>query len=203
MQNALAFLAVVGYVTAGFIWPTLRVWRRHGVWPIVFSREAAPAQRLFGWLTRALLVVIVGVSGALLAVGTERLGVWDGPEFLRAVGWFLLLSGAALTIVAQRQMGASWRVGIDDRATALVDGGVFRVVRNPIFTGLLMFLAGYACLTPAWWSLTLWIATAVGIRVQVAWEERHLGMQHGAVYSAYAARVGRFVPWVGRLPPQS
>ena len=47
---------------------------------------------------------------------------------------------APLTVLAQLQMGASWRVGIDDRPTELVTGGLFRVVRNPIFTALLVFL---------------------------------------------------------------
>jgi hypothetical protein len=44
LHDALILTAVVVYVTGAFVWPTLRVWRRHGVWPIVFSREAAPAQ---------------------------------------------------------------------------------------------------------------------------------------------------------------
>jgi protein-S-isoprenylcysteine O-methyltransferase Ste14 len=199
MQDALILTTVVVYVTAAFIWPTLRVWRRHGVWPIVFSREAAPAQRLLGWLTRALFVVIVGASVGRLVVGADRLGIWTAPAALQPFGWLLLASGALLTVVAQRHMGASWRVGIDDRPTVLVKSCMFQVVRNPIFTGLLIFLAGYACLTPAWWSLTLWVATAAGLRVQVAWEEQHLVMHHGATYLAYAARVGRFVPWIGRL----
>jgi protein-S-isoprenylcysteine O-methyltransferase Ste14 len=199
MQDALILTAVVVYVAAAFIWPTLRVWRRHGIWPIVLSREAAPAQRLLGWLTGALFVVLVGASVGRLVVGADRLGVWSAPAALQPFGWLLLTSGALLTVVAQRQMGASWRVGIDDRPTGLVDSGVFQVVRNPIFTGLSIFLAGYACLTPAWWSLTLWVATAVGLRVQVGWEERHLVGHHGATYLAYAARVGRFVPWMGRL----
>jgi len=199
MQEALILTAVVVYVTAAFAWPTLRVWRRHGVWPIVFSRDAAPAQRLLGWLTRALLVVIVGASVARMLLVPELLGIAPVSDGLRVVGWILLSSGMLLTVVAQRHMGPSWRVGIDDRRTGLVQRGIFQVVRNPVFTGLLIFLAGYACLTPAWWSLTLWVATAAGLRVQVAWEEQHLVMHHGAAYLAYAARVGRFVPWIGRM----
>ncbi|TNF35889.1 MAG: isoprenylcysteine carboxylmethyltransferase family protein [Deltaproteobacteria bacterium] len=199
MQDALLLVTVVLYVLIAFLWPTVRLWRHHGVWPIVFSREAAPAQRLLGWLTRALLVLVVGASAARLVTDPEDLAIWGVPGVLQAAGWLLVGAGLLLTVVAQHQMGASWRVGIDDRPTALVDRGVFRLVRNPIFTGLLAFLAGYACLTPAWWSVALWLATAAGLRLQVVWEERHLAAQHGATYLAYAARVGRFVPGVGRL----
>jgi protein-S-isoprenylcysteine O-methyltransferase Ste14 len=115
------------------------------------------------------------------------------------VGWLCISSGGLLTVLAQLQMGASWRIGIDDRPTELVTEGVFAYVRNPIFGGLLLFLAGYACVTPAWWSTGLWLFTAVSIRVQVAFEEKHLLRLHQEAYRGYAARAGRFVPLVGRM----
>jgi len=199
MESALVLSAVVLYVAGAFAWPTFRVWRRHGVWPIVFAREAAPAQRLLGWLTRALFVVVVGGALGRCVLAPEQLGLWSVPITVRAAGWLLLCCGAVLTVAAQRQMGESWRVGIDDRPTGLVTSGVFQLVRNPVFSGLLLFLAGYACLMLAWWSLALWAATAASLRVQIAWEERHLFALHGASYAVYATRVGRLVPWVGRL----
>ena len=54
---------------------------------------------------------------------------------------------------------------------------------------------------PSPWSLALWLATAAGLRAQIALEERHLVAQHGDVYLAYAARVGRLLPRLGRLAP--
>lgn len=128
--------------------------------------------------------------------GPERGGhLLNGSPTFRAPR----LAGGAVTVVAQRQMGASWRAGIDDLPTGLVTRGAFRLVRNPIFTGLLLFLAGYACLVPAWWSIGLWMATAIGLRVQIVGEERHLIRQHGEANLGYAAQVGRLVPWLGRL----
>lgn len=41
-----------------------------------------------------------------------------------------------------------------------------------------------------------------GIQMQVrAVEEPHLLATHGQAYAHYAARVGRFLPWIGRLRP--
>lgn len=199
MEAGPLFAVVVAYLLAGFAWPTLRTWRRHRVWPVVFDRRAAPGQRLFGLLTRLLLVGLVALAAARWAWGPEALGAWPAPWTLRVAGWGLVAAGALVTVVGQRAMGASWRVGIDDRPTALVTGGLFRLVRNPVFSGLLVFLAGFACLTPAWWSVGLVLATAAAVRVQVGHEERHLLATHGDAYLAYAARVGRLVPLVGRL----
>jgi protein-S-isoprenylcysteine O-methyltransferase Ste14 len=144
-------------------------------------------------------VLAQGRAALHAVLGAEALGEWRLPAAARVAGWLLLGAGAAITVAAQRQMGASWRVGIDDRPTELVTGGLFRVVRNPIFSGLLVFLAGFVLLAPAWWSIGIWVLTALGQRVQVAHEEKHLQTLHGATYLDYASRVGRFVPLVGRL----
>jgi len=199
MENVLFAIAVAGYFVVGFAWPTLRLWRRHAVWPIVFDRESAPAQRLLGFLTGALLVGLLALGILHLALGRDALGVWGLRPAVRGVGWLVLLSGAVLTVVAQRQMGTSWRVGIDDRPTDLVTSGLFRHVRNPIFTGLLLFVAGVVILSAAWWNIAALILTAAGLRVQVAFEENHLIALHGDSYLAYAAGAGRFVPFLGRL----
>ena len=199
MENLLFAFAVAMYLVAGFAWPTLRLWRRYGIWPIVFNREAAPAQRMLGVLFAALFVGILALAILHVAVGPDTLGIWRLPAAARMAGWLLLLSGAVLTLVAQRHMGAAWRIGIDDRPTDLITTGLFGYVRNPIFSGLLVLVAGIVVLSPAWWSVVIGILTALGLRLQVAWEERHLIALHGGAYLAYAARAGRFVPFVGRL----
>jgi protein-S-isoprenylcysteine O-methyltransferase Ste14 len=198
-MDSLAFaVALAAYLVAGFAWPTFRVWRRFGIWPIVFNREAAPLQRVLGVLSEALFGSMLVLGILHVTAGPDALGVWRLPAFARFIGWLLLLSGAVLTLVAQRHMGAAWRVGIDDRPTDLVTSGLFRYVRNPIFSALLIFIAGVVVLSPAWWSVTIWILTALGLRLQVVLEERHLMALHGDAYRAYAAQAGRFVPFVGR-----
>lgn len=46
-------------------------------------------------------------------------------------------------------MGASWRIGVDeDEDTTLVTGGRFGLVRNPIFTAMVLTAAGLALMVP-------------------------------------------------------
>lgn len=203
MESALFACALGSYFGAAFVWPIWRSWRDHGVFPVVFHREAAPAQRAIGVLLGVLLVGLV-VAGVLFATsGPDALGAWRSPAVVRVGGWVLMAVGVVVTIVAQRHMGASFRIGIDDRPTSLVTHGVFRLCRNPIFSGLLAFLAGVVLICPAGWSIVGLLVTCLAIRLQVAFEERHLANMHGATYMAYAARTGRFVPLVGRLRSRS
>lgn len=62
---------------------------------------------------------------------------------LRVFGWALLLAALAWTLVAQAQMGDSWRIGIDSaNSTALVTSGLFAISRNPIFLAMRINLLG-------------------------------------------------------------
>lgn len=82
--------------------------------------------------------------------------------------------------------------------------GSFAVIRNPIFTFVIAAQAGAALLVPSVIALlgVAMLVAAVEIQVRLV-EEPHLRRAHGAAYAAYARRVGRFLPRVGRLrmPP--
>ncbi|MBM4782708.1 MAG: isoprenylcysteine carboxylmethyltransferase family protein [Archangiaceae bacterium] len=122
-------------------------------------------------------------------------------ELPLAPGLLLASAGALLTFVAQAGMGASWRIGVraSDR-TALVTTGLFALVRNPIFTGMLSFAAGLAVLWPNALSFAAAVSLLVAVELQVRFvEEPYLRALHGQPYVAWARRVGRFVPGLGRV----
>ena len=196
-------IAVLGYLLIALVWPTWRTWRRTGVFPVVFHREAETAQRIVGALMGLFLVALAAWSVLYACLEPGALGILPlAPEW-QVVGWLLFLGGFLLTLVAQAQMGASWRIGIDDRPTQLVTGGLFGFSRNPIFSGMFLTLAGVVVITPAPWMLVGCAAAALLVSLQVRLEERHLIEIHGSAYTRYASRVGRFVPWLGRLRPEA
>ena len=59
--------------------------------------------------------------------------------------------------------------------------------------------AGLALLAPCAWTLLGALVVLLLVAIQSRLEERHLAALHGEAYLAYASRVGRFLPWVGRL----
>jgi protein-S-isoprenylcysteine O-methyltransferase Ste14 len=103
-------------------------------------------------------------------------------------------------VAAQLDLGASWRVGIDEGARpGLVTDGLYRFTRNPIFLAMLLALTGFTLLVPTWLSAGTLVVAFLGIRQQVGEEEAWLARAYGDDYRRYAARVGRFVPGLGRL----
>ena len=85
------------------------------------------------------------------------------------------------------------------RVQMYVTGGFYRFCRNPIFLFMLVALLGFALLLPTPISFVLVVGALLGIRRQVLEEEAYLSRAYGASYQDYARRVGRFLPWVGRL----
>jgi len=136
---------------------------------------------------------------AYAVAGPAAVGVIAAPPAVAVAGWALVGASLALLVTAQTQMGAAWRIGIDERATPLVTHGLYRLVRNPIYSAMDLVLAGAVLVAPSPWSLAAAVAVAVALALQTRLEERHLVALHGDRYLAYAARVGRFVPRVGRL----
>ncbi len=192
-------LLLVAFVLVLMVWPVTRLRRETGVWAVTLHRETAPGQRLVALAFLGIQLAVVAFVVIYAVRGPGVLGVWDVPPAVVGFGLLLGLAGLGLVALAQRQMGASFRIGIDDAETPLVESGLFGVVRNPIFTGLLVLLAGVALAVPCLWGLLLWAAAAVAVGRQTRLEEGHLLAMHGDAYRAYASRVGRFLPGIGRL----
>lgn len=152
----------------------------------------------------------VGFTGALLTgAAAPVLALLDVVEPIAALdtaaahvaGFVLAVGGIGLTFYAQVAMGASWRIGVDsEERTQLVTSGPFALVRNPIFAAMLPTALGLTLLVPSWVAIAglLGLVAALELQVRVV-EEPYLLGAHGPTYADYAARVGRFVPGVGRL----
>ncbi len=181
------------------IWPLVRVRRQTGAQAMKLHRESTPGQRIGALAFLAVHVGVLLFAVAYVAGGPAAVAAWPAPAALVWLGVATALAGLLLIAEAQRQMGLSFRIGIDEERTTLVVAGLFGWVRNPIFSGVLVMLAGVALIAPSVCSALLWIAALCTIAYQTRLEERHLLAMHGDAYRRYAARTGRFVPGIGRL----
>lgn len=81
-----------------------------------------------------------------------------------------------------------------ERASALVTGGVYRITRNPMYVGMLLFLLAWAVYLSAVTPFAGPLLFALYItRFQIRPEERVLKANFGAHYLAYASRVRRWL----------
>jgi protein-S-isoprenylcysteine O-methyltransferase Ste14 len=163
------------------------------------GRSSRPAERVGGLLFVGAVALCAAGPALQLAGTVNPLQALSG-DGAHVIGIALASAGIAITLFAQLAMGDGWRIGVDPgERTELVTHGPFALVRNPI----------YAAMIPSFWGVALLaanIVTLAGALLLVAAlelqtrlvEEPYLAAVHGEVYAAYAARVGRFAPTIGR-----
>jgi protein-S-isoprenylcysteine O-methyltransferase Ste14 len=79
-------------------------------------------------------------------------------------------------------------------ASALVESGVFKYTRNPMYVGLTSILIGWTCYLASPWALIGPFVFVLYIdRFQIAPEERVLRDKFGESYAAYEKRVRRWL----------
>lgn len=197
----MAVVAAVLYVVwmaLAFGWRTIEQRRRTGDSGLRLGAEPNTAQ---WWAKIGFgVAIVVGVAAPVGALaGLDDVGVLD-VVWLHIVGIAIAVAGIALTVAAQSSMGDSWRIGVDpNERTGLVTGGAFRLVRNPIFSAMVITASGLSMIIPNVISLAGLAGLIAALEIQVRLvEEPYLYSLHGDAYTAYAAEVGRFVPRVMR-----
>ena len=166
-----------------------------------FAGARSPLDAL-GGIAFALAIALAVAAPILSLAGVSEPLVHIPAAIRLAIGLPLFLVGAIATFRAQLAMGDAWRIGVDfDERTELVHRGPFARVRNPIYTAMMGTAAALVVLLPSAAAVASLVLLVAGVEVQVrAVEEPYLVATHGRAYRDYAARVGRFVPGVGRLP---
>lgn len=90
----------------------------------------------------------------------------------------------------------SAKIDITIKSNRLETGGVYAIVRNPIYSAFLFICIGALLFCRNWYVLILpplfWIYLTVFMKLT---EERWLSERFGEEYKAYSKRVNRFIPW--------
>jgi protein-S-isoprenylcysteine O-methyltransferase Ste14 len=167
---------------------------------IGLRRGAGPLDWLSGILFIGGMAMAIVSLQLVLQDSLDQIDALDS-DAIHVAGIVLAGSGGVAVFLAQLGMGASWRVGVrDDQDTELVTSGWFSIVRNPIYSAIVVGFIGLALLVPTWLALAAVVVIAIGLEFQVRGvEEPYLLRTHGSEYRRYASRVGRFVPGLGYL----
>jgi protein-S-isoprenylcysteine O-methyltransferase Ste14 len=139
---------------------------------------------------------LIGVLDGFLPAWTDRIDVWtlDG-DTVRWLGVVLFAAGGALRIWPVFVLGDrfSGLVAIQPGHT-LVTSGVFGIIRNPSYLGMLINSLGWGLAFHSGVGVLLTALLIPPLVVRIRSEERLLRSQFGAKYDAYCARTSRLIP---------
>lgn len=191
----LAYLLVL--VGVAIIGRSLLQWRRTGINPVWLPRDEGMAG-LAAWAFKVVVVALASAALFYLLVpdAAVMLGAipWLMWSPVQSVGALFLLLSAGIVLTAQAQMGNSFRIGIDtEHETPLVQRGLYKWSRNPIFLGMRLGLLGVFLVMPNAVSLACWLVGDLAIQMQVYLEEEFLAKRHGKAYQRFTATAPRWL----------
>lgn len=118
-------------------------------------------------------------------------------QVLIPVGIILMLTGAGIVVLARREF-AHFNQPTDpgQPTTRIVDTGVFRFSRNPLYLASVLVFMGLALALNMLWALVMLLVSIVFCHyVLIIPEEQCLAEKFGQEYQEYTASVYR---WLGR-----
>jgi protein-S-isoprenylcysteine O-methyltransferase Ste14 len=149
-------------------------------------------------LKDALFVTLQGILFLLylFPFDTGHFPFGGFPGFQRFFGLLGSL-GMILVLISLVQLGASLSPFPTPVSTGnLNTTGVFRYVRHPIYSGILLSAYSFALFTDCWFRLLVAIGLHVLFFFKSRYEERLLQDRYPA-YFEYMERAGRFIPRIG------
>lgn len=177
--------------------PSYRIWKTTGINPYKLGSSDS-AHDYIGVLFRLALIatsIVVIVFAFLPGLYKYLIPIFylEHPA-LPIVGIALLILAIVWVLIAQIHMQRSWRIGIDEEVkTELIQTGLFKLSRNPIFLGMRIMLLGLFFVLPNAASLVVLIAGDLLIQIQVRLEEEFLMRTHGQAYLRYKTKVRRWL----------
>ncbi|MCL5027403.1 MAG: isoprenylcysteine carboxylmethyltransferase family protein [Bacteroidetes bacterium] len=173
----LAFLALLPYRR-----PTKHIWKSRGTFA---AFVLALMTEMFGWpLVIFLLSPLVNIPeiGEVFEEGFKIFGLKPA-----LVGTAISFLGLAVIVIGWTQI---------HRGTGLVKTGIYRFMRHPQYTGILLFTLGWLVHWPSIVTLALWPLLIIMYVWLAKQEEKQAIDEYGDDYIAYAKQTKRFIPYV-------
>jgi protein-S-isoprenylcysteine O-methyltransferase Ste14 len=180
-------------VTPDVLWvPFIAYW-------VLAARDTRQSPARVRGASSPIRTVLYLAGGALIFL-SPSLGPLD-ERFVPAVvevgaaGWVLTGLGMLFSIWARVSLGRNWSgMVVLKHGQELISTGPYALVRHPIYTGLLVALAGTALYDGRWRALLGLAFFAIGFWLKAHSEENLLEREFGDEYRSYRARTPMLIP---------
>ena len=115
-----------------------------------------------------------------------------------AAGIACFVAGLWLFYRSHADLGTNWSITLEVREQhRLITHGVYRRVRHPMYSALLLYSVGQAFVIPNWVAGPSYlVAFGILYACRVGAEEAMMRDQFGGEYRDYSSRTRRLVPWI-------
>jgi protein-S-isoprenylcysteine O-methyltransferase Ste14 len=189
MSSPESFLRLAGYC-----------WGIFGLYWVISAARQKAAKRKEPWWERLghilpLVLVAAFFNWQAARYGLLGLGLVPFSPAVGVAGLAMTAAGVALAIWARRHIGQNWSAVVSIRANhELIDTGPYRKIRHPIYTGILLALAGTGLLIGEARVVIGFVIAYVVFYLKARKEEKWLTREFGERFMVHAKKTGMFLP---------
>jgi len=192
--TALAYLIIYSGILIGL--RGFLLYKRTGINPIKSRKKTGIEGYVENVLKFCFILIVVVILNFVFIENNYSLLIpitYLETSLIAYTGMALSMIGLVFGFVSQLQMGDSWRLGLNENETTqLIDHGIYKFSRNPIYLGYLISNIGFFMLMPNAISLSILALSYVSIAIKIRLEENHLIKKNGLEYERYLKRVRRW-----------
>ena len=123
-----------------------------------------------------------------MAISDRLIYYWGGA--------FVTVAGLLFAVWARRQLGANWSRSVTLKEDhQLITSGPYRIVRHPIYTGILTGFLGTLIAVGQVRGVVAFLLVAIALRFKWRLEEKWMREEFGETYIDYSRRVPAVIPW--------
>ncbi|SKA36979.1 Protein-S-isoprenylcysteine O-methyltransferase Ste14 [Chitinophaga eiseniae] len=135
-------------------------------------------------------------------------GEWFGRSWLRenfiehsdlvgTIGLSISVIGAIIACASRYKLGRNWSLSVQKKEDhQLIQDGIYRIVRHPIYTGLLLLFIGNALIVGDYRAIIAVLIVFVSLWLKLKKEEKLLIEIFGTKYTEYQNRTKAIIPYL-------
>ncbi len=158
------------------------------------SSTSVPRQHVAANLLKYLSLAIVAVGPFC-----DRHDLWVLPEMdsVRWTGLALYVAGFLLMHFAEAQLGRQFSIEVEIKTQhALITGGLYRHIRHPRYTGIILFSLGLSLIFLSWAGIVFSGLTLLVLLWRIHDEEELMHKEFGPQWEDYCVHSKRLLPLV-------
>jgi protein-S-isoprenylcysteine O-methyltransferase Ste14 len=147
--------------------------------------------RFGGFRVAAVLIILLLLRLRVLKGHTVTHDPW-----LQGIGLAIFLLGLALAVWARVYLGRNWGMPMSEKVDPeLVTTGPYRTIRHPIYSGIILAMAGTAVAVSVYWLIAVVLLGAYFVYSAVM-EERYMAGLFPDAYPRYKQSTKMLVPFI-------
>lgn len=162
----------------------------------VKTQESFLKQFLYYWFPLIIAVLLLGP------------GEWFGHSLLRenfvphsnlvgGIGLSISIIGAIIACWSRYKLGRNWSLSVQRKENhELIQSGIYKIVRHPIYTGLLLLFIGNTLIVGDYRGILAVLIVSISFWIKLNKEEKLLIETFGNQYKEYKNKTKALIPFI-------